>query len=60
VLTQFGAGGTGDDLFSSILAELKETVDPHVAEEEGTLFEQARPLLSDDEAVSLREHFEQA
>ena len=60
VLTQLGAEGTGEDMFDSILAELKENVEHHVEEEEGTLFEKARPLLSEDEAVSLCKAFEQA
>lgn len=60
VLTQLGAEGTGEDMFDSILAELKENVEHHVEEEEGPLFEKARPLLSEDEAVSLCKAFEQA
>jgi hypothetical protein len=58
-LTQLG-GVQGDDMFSSILLELKENVEHHVEEEEGTLFEKARPILSEDEAVSLCKAFEQA
>jgi hypothetical protein len=58
-LTQL-AGPLGESTFPAALAELKENVDHHVAEEEGTLFEQAKPLLSEDEAVSLRDQFEQA
>jgi hemerythrin superfamily protein len=57
-LTQL-SGPLGEATFAAVLAELKSSVDHHVAEEEGTLFEQARPLLSEDEAVSLREQFEQ-
>jgi hypothetical protein len=60
VLTQLGAAGTGEDMFDSILLELKENVEHHVHEEEGTLFEKARPLLSEDEAESLCTAFEQA
>jgi|BarGraNGADG00212_2_1021979.scaffolds.fasta_scaffold121585_1 hemerythrin superfamily protein len=60
LLTQLGGGGTGEDLFDSILLELKENVEHHVEEEEGPLFEKARPLLSEDEAVSLCKAFEQA
>lgn len=57
-LTQL-ASPLGETTFAAVLAELKGSVDHHVAEEEGTLFEQARPLLSQDEAVSLRDQFEQ-
>jgi len=53
------SGPLGDTTFEAVLAELKGSVDHHVAEEEGTLFEQARPLLSQEEAVSLRDQFEQ-
>ena len=60
VLTQLGGAGTGEDMFSSILAELKENVEHHVEEEEGTLFEKARPLLSEGEAESLCTAFEKA
>jgi hypothetical protein len=60
VLTQLGGAGTGEDMFATILLELKENVEHHVEEEEGTLFEKARPLLTDDEAVSLCKAFEQA
>ena len=57
-LTQLAGPAFGEDTFSAVLAELKENVDHHVAEEEGTLFEQARSVLSEDEAVSLRDQFE--
>ena len=60
VLTQLGGGGTGEDIFESILLELKEKVEHHVGEEEGPLFEKARPLLSKDEAVALCKAFEHA
>jgi hypothetical protein len=56
-LTQLG-GPLGETTFAAVLAELKGSVEHHVAEEEGTLFEQARPLLSQEEAVSLRDQFE--
>jgi iron-sulfur cluster repair protein YtfE (RIC family) len=59
-LTRLGEPGLGDDTFSTVLAELQENVEHHVTEEEGTLFEQARPLISKDEAVALREQFEKA
>ena len=60
LLTQLGGAGTGEDMFNSILLELKENVEHHVEEEEGTLFEKARPLLSEDEAGSLCTAFEKA
>jgi hemerythrin superfamily protein len=60
LLTQLGGEGTGEDMFNSILLELKENVEHHVEEEEGTLFEKARPLLSEGEAESLCEAFEKA
>lgn len=60
LLTQLGAGGTGDELFGSVLDELQENVEHHVEEEEGTLFEKARPLLAEGEAESLCEAFEKA
>lgn len=50
----------GADIFATGLTELKETVEHHVEEEEGTLFEKARPLLSEGEAESLCTAFEQA
>lgn len=52
--------GLGADTFSTALAGLKEIVEHHVEEEEGTLFAKARPLLSEDEAESLRVAFEKA
>lgn len=52
------SGPLGETTFAAVLAELKGSVEHHVAEEEGTLFEQARPLLSQEEAVSLRDQFE--
>lgn len=60
LLTQLGAAGMGDELFGSVLSELQENVEHHVEEEEGTLFEKARPLLTDGEAESLCEAFEKA
>jgi iron-sulfur cluster repair protein YtfE (RIC family) len=56
-LTQL-AGPLGESTFPAALAELRENVEHHIGEEEGTLFEQAKPLLSEDEAVALREQFE--
>jgi hemerythrin superfamily protein len=50
----------GADTFSTALKELKESVDHHVAEEEWTLFEKTRPLLSEGEAESLCRAFEKA
>lgn len=46
--------------FPVALAELKEIVDHHVEEEAGALFEEARSVLSEDEAESLYEAFEKA
>ena len=60
LLTQLGAAGMGDELFGSVLGELQENVEHHVEEEEGELFEKARPLLADGEAESLCEAFEKA
>jgi len=60
LLTQLGGAGMGADLFDSILKEFKESVEHHVEEEEGTLFEKARPLLSEGEAESMCSAFENA
>jgi hemerythrin superfamily protein len=49
-----------DEKFAAKLAVLKENVEHHVEEEEGTLFEGARPLLADGEPESLYEEFEAA
>jgi hemerythrin superfamily protein len=60
LLTQLGGAGMGDELFGSVLGELKENVEHHVEEEEGALFEKARPILAEGEAESLCEAFEKA
>jgi hemerythrin superfamily protein len=49
-----------DEKFAAKLAVLKESVEHHVQEEEGTLFEAARPLLAEGEPESLYEAFEAA
>jgi hemerythrin superfamily protein len=49
-----------DEKFAAKLAVLKESVEHHVQEEEGTLFEGARPLLAEGEPDSLYEEFEAA
>ena len=49
-----------EEKFAAKVAVLKESVEHHVQEEEGTLFEGARPLLAEGEAESLYEEFEAA
>ena len=49
-----------DEKFAAKLAVLKESLEHHVQEEEGTLFEGARPLLADGEPEALYEEFEAA
>jgi hemerythrin superfamily protein len=49
-----------DEKFAAKLAVLKESVEHHVEEEEGTLFEGARPLLAEGEAEQLYQEFEAA
>ena len=49
-----------EEKFAAKVAVLKESVEHHVEEEEGTLFEGARPLLADGEPESLYEEFEAA
>jgi len=49
-----------DEKFAAKLAVLKESVEHHVEEEEGTLFEGARPLLAAGEPEALYEEFEAA
>lgn len=51
---------TDEEKFMAKLSVLKESVEHHVEEEEGTLFEGARPLLSEGEAERLYEEFEAA
>ena len=49
-----------EEKFAAKVTVLKESVEHHVEEEEGTLFEGARPLLADGEPESLYEEFEAA
>ena len=49
-----------DDKWMAQLTVLKENVEHHVEEEEGTLFPSAREVIGEDEAVELREKFEEA
>lgn len=49
-----------EEKFAAKVSVLKESVEHHVQEEEGTLFEGARPLLAEGEAESLYEEFEAA
>lgn len=49
-----------EEKFVAKLAVLKESVEHHVKEEEGTLFKGARPLLADGEPEALYEEFEAA
>ena len=49
-----------EEKFAAKLAVLKESVEHHVQEEEGTLFVGARPLLADGEPEALYEEFEAA
>ena len=60
VLSDMAKTTDDDEKFAAKLAVLKESVEHHVEEEEGTLFEEARPLLADGEPESLREEFEAA
>jgi hemerythrin superfamily protein len=47
------------DQFLSRLEELRSSIEDHVEEEEGEIFEAARKLLSDDEARRMDEAFQQ-
>ena len=58
VLSDMAQTSADDEKFMAKLAVLKESVEHHVEEEEGTIFEGARPLLADGEAVELYEEFE--
>jgi hemerythrin superfamily protein len=60
VLADMAKTTDDDEKFAAKLAVLKENVEHHVEEEEGTLFEGARPLLADGEPESLYEEFEAA
>ena len=60
VLADMAQTTSDDEKFMAKLAVLKESVEHHVEEEEGTLFEGARPLLAEGEAESLYEEFEAA
>jgi hemerythrin superfamily protein len=60
VLADMAKTTDDDEKFAAKLAVLKESVEHHVEEEEGTLFEGARPLLADGEPESLYEEFEAA
>jgi hemerythrin-like domain-containing protein len=60
VLTDMAQTTSDDEKFMAKLAVLKESVEHHVEEEEGTLFEGARPLLAEGEPESLYEQFEAA
>jgi hemerythrin superfamily protein len=60
VLSDMAKTTEDDEKFAAKLAVLKESVEHHVQEEEGILFEEARPLLADGEPESLREEFEAA
>jgi len=60
VLSDMAKTTDDDEKFAAKLAVLKESVEHHVQEEEGALFDGARPLLSDGEPESLYEEFEAA
>jgi hemerythrin superfamily protein len=60
VLVDMAKTTDDDEKFAAKLAVLKESVEHHVKEEEGTLFEEARLLLADGEPESLCEEFEAA
>jgi hemerythrin superfamily protein len=60
VLSDMAKTTDDEEKFAAKLAVLKESVEHHVEEEEGTLFEGARPLLADGEPESLYEEFEAA
>ena len=49
-----------EEKFAAKLSVLKESLEHHVQEEEGALFEGARPLLAEGEPESLYEKFEAA
>jgi hemerythrin superfamily protein len=60
VLSDMAKTTDDDEKYAAKLAVLKESVEHHVEEEEGTLFEGARPLLAEGEPESLYEEFEAA
>ena len=60
VLADMAQTTADEEKFMAKLAVLKESVEHHVEEEEGTLFEGARPLLAEGEAESLYGEFEAA
>ncbi len=60
ILTDIAQTTADDEKWAAKLEVLTENVEHHVEEEEGTLFEGARPLLADGEAESLYEQFEAA
>jgi hypothetical protein len=60
VLSDMANTTEDEEKFSAKLKVLKESVEHHVQEEEGTLFEGARPLLAEGEPESLYEEFEAA
>jgi hemerythrin superfamily protein len=60
VLSDMAKTTDDEEKFAAKLAVLKENVEHHVEEEEGTLFEGARPLLAEGEPESLYEEFEAA
>lgn len=60
VLADMAQTTEDEEKFAAKLAVLKESVEHHVQEEEGTLFEGARRLLADGEPESLYEEFEAA
>jgi hemerythrin superfamily protein len=60
ILSDMAKTTEDEEKFAAKLAVLKESVEHHVQEEEGTLFEGARPLLADGEPETLYEEFEAA
>jgi hemerythrin superfamily protein len=60
ILADMAQTTADDEKFAAKLAVLKESVEHHVQEEEGTLFVGARPLLAAGEPEALYEEFEAA
>jgi hemerythrin superfamily protein len=58
ILADMAQTTADDEKFAAKLAVLKESVEHHVQEEEGTLFVGARPLLAAGEPETLYEEFE--
>ena len=59
LLAEMESMSPGEGGWDDLLAELRENVEHHVGEEEGELFEQARLVLTGEQAEGLGERMEQ-